>query len=95
MRWLKAAGGGGAAGDAVADAGVGQALRDDAGVAVEELLPGQPVQARVRGVVHWSGTVETVSVPLAVVWILEDGLGERKLLDLREYQVNHQDTTDR
>lgn len=48
------------------------------------------MQARVRGVVHWTGTVETVSVPLGVVWIREDGLRLRKLLDLQEYQITHQ-----
>jgi hypothetical protein len=64
------------------------------GTAVELLWPGQSVQARVHGVVHWSGTVETVSVPLGVVWIREDGLGERKLLDLQEYQVHPQEPSD-
>lgn len=68
--------------------------RSQIGTAVELLWPGQSVQARVHGVVHWSGTVETVSVPLGVVWIREDGLGERKLLDLQEYQVHPQEPSD-
>lgn len=91
MRWLEAAGSRGNTGEAVSDAQAGQA-HGDVRAAAEQLLPGQPVQARVRGVVRWSGTVETVSVPLAVVWIRENGLGERKLLDLQEYQITPQDS---
>ena len=53
------------------------------------------MQTQVNGVAHWTGTVETVVVPLGVVWIREDRLGERKLLDLREYQVHPQDPTGR
>lgn len=75
------------AGDAVPD-GPFDDVRRDVGATAEQLLPGQQVQARVNGVVHWTGTVETVSVPLGVVWIREAGLGERKLLDLQEYQVD-------
>jgi hypothetical protein len=61
------------------------------GVRVGQLHPGQRVQACVDGVAHWTGTVETVAVALGVVWIREDGLGERKLLDLWEYQLHPQD----
>lgn len=67
----------------------------DVGARVEQLRRGQQVQAQVHGVPHWTGTVETVAVELGVVWIREDGLGERKLLDLREYQVHPQDSADR
>lgn len=66
----------------------------DVGTAAQQLLPGQRVQARVHEVVHWTGTVETVATPLGVVWIREDGLGKRKLLDLREYQVHPQGSDD-
>ena len=62
--------------------------RDNAGAAAQQLISGQQVQARMHEAVHWTGTVETVA--LGVVWIREDGLGERKLLDLREYQVRHE-----
>ena len=65
--------------------------RDDSGPTAQHLRLGQVVQARLRGVVHWTGTVDTVSVALGVVWIRENGLGERKLLDLREYQVHLQE----
>ena len=61
------------------------------GATVEQLQLGQRVQARLRGMAHWTGTVETVAVALGVVWIREDGLGERKLLDLREYQIHPED----
>ena len=93
MSWHEAAGGGGDTGEAVPH---GQA--DDApraiGATVERLQLGQRVQAQLHGVAHWTGTVETVAVPLGVVWIREDGLGERKLLDLREYQLLPQDHAD-
>ena len=61
---------------------------------VEQVHVGQRVQTQVNGVAHWTGTVETVAAPLGVVWIREDGLGERKLLDLREYQLLPQDHAD-
>lgn len=94
MNWHQAADGGGGSGDVVPH---GHA--DDApghiSATVEQLHPGQRLQAQVRGVPHWTGTVETVAVELGVVWIREDGLGERKLLDLREYQIHPQDPADR
>ncbi|MGX5358220.1 hypothetical protein [Kocuria sp. KH4] len=65
------------------------------GATVQQLQLGQRVQAQLHGAAHWTGTVETVSVSLGVVWIREDGLGERKLLDLQEYQVHPQDPTGR
>ena len=86
-------GGDAGAGDAVTD-GQTEEARSETGTAVELLWPGQLVQARVHGVVHWIGTVETVSVPLGVVWIREDGLGERRRLDVQEYQVHPQDPSD-
>ena len=93
MGWHETADGGGGTGGAVPP---GEA--DDAsggiGVTVEQLLLGQRVRAQIHGVAHWTGTVETVAVPLGVVWIREDGLGERKLLDLREYQVYPQESAD-
>ncbi|WP_387741515.1 hypothetical protein [Kocuria nitroreducens] len=55
---------------------------------------GHQVQARVHGVVHRAGTVKTVSTPWGVVWIRENGLGERDLLDLQEYQVQPEDPDD-
>lgn len=79
---------------AVIGSGTDTADRNNLGSGTQPLHPGQLVQARFRGVVHWTGTVETVSVALGVVWILEDGLGERKLLDLREYQVGPQESAD-
>ena len=59
----------------------------DAGGAAQGLRPGERVQAWAGEVVHWSGTVETVSAELGVVWIREDGMGARRLLDLDEHQV--------
>ena len=93
MRWHGTADGGGGAGHVVPGGQAGDA-RSDIGVAAEQLRLGQRVQAQVHGVAHWTGTVETVAVPLGVVWIREDGLGERKLLDLREYQIHPQDSAD-
>ncbi|ALU40096.1 hypothetical protein AS188_10475 [Kocuria flava] len=93
MSWHEAAEGGEGTGDAVAERQADDAP-SNIGATGEQLLPGQRVQAQMHGVVHWMGTVETVAIPLGMVWIREDGLGERKLLDLREYQVHPQDSAD-
>ena len=93
MSWHESAGRDGSAGDAV-PCGQAAEVPGDIGVMVERLGLGQRVQAQGHGAAHWTGTVETVVVPLGVVWIREDGLGERKLLDLREYQVHPRDPTD-
>lgn len=92
MSWRGAAGGEGTE-DVVVDAQTDEA-GDGTGAAAAQLHPGQRVQAQVDGVVHWAGTVETVSVSLNMVWIHESGLGERKLLDLREYQLHPQAIAD-
>lgn len=83
MSWHEATDDGGGTGCAVLH-GQAEDVLIEIGVMVGQLHPGQ----QVHGVAHWTGTVETVAVPLGVVWIREDGLGERKLLDLREYQVH-------
>jgi hypothetical protein len=44
-------------------------------------------------VLHYSGTVETVAAELGLIWIREDGtdgIGARRLLDVREYQIHRQ-----
>lgn len=56
----------GAAESAVAHSQTAQA-RDNAGATAQQLFPGQRVNARVDWVAHWTGTVETISVPLGVV----------------------------
>lgn len=58
-----------------------------------ELAPGDQVQAWAQEVLHHSGTVETVAADLGVIWIREDGtdgIGARRLLDVREYQIHRQ-----
>lgn len=93
MSWHEATDGGGGTGDEVPDAQADDAPRViDA--TVEHLHLGQQVQVQVHGVPHWTGTVATIAVPLGVVWIREDGMGERKLLDLWEYQLHPQDPAD-
>ncbi|MEX5299871.1 hypothetical protein RCG67_13955 [Kocuria sp. CPCC 205292] len=94
MSWHEAADDGGGTGEAVPHDQADDVPRA-IGATVEQLQLGQRVQAQLHGVAHWTGTVETVAVPLGVVWIREDGLGERKLLDLREYQVHPQHPADR
>lgn len=94
MSWREAVNSGESSTDAEAGSPRDQA-RCDTDTSAGKLHPGQPVQARIRGVVHWEGTVETVSASLGVVWIRENGLGERKLLDLREYHVFSPDSPDR
>ena len=93
MSWHEAAEGGRSAGRAVPH-GQDDDAPNDVGATLEQLLPGHRVQAQVHGIPHWTGTVEAVAVPLGVVWIREDGLGERKLLDLREFQVRLEDSAD-
>lgn len=92
MSWHEAADGNESAGERVP---YGQAAEapGDIGATAKQLPLGQRVQAQGHGAAHWAGTVETVAVELGVVWIREDGLGERKLLDLREYQVHPRDLT--
>lgn len=94
MSGHEAADGGGSTSDGATDDQHAGAP-SDTGATVEQLHLGQPVQAQLHGVVHWTGTVETIAVPLRVVWIREDGLGERKLLDLREYQLHPQNSADK
>lgn len=93
MSWHETADHGAPEKSAVAGSHTDEEARNTSDPAADQLRPGQVVQARLRGVVHWVGTVDTVSIALEVVWIRENGLGERKLLDLREYQVQpHEDT---
>lgn len=49
--------------------------------------PGCPVQAWRYDVLHYQGVVEETLLSLGVLWIREDGLGERKMIDLREYHL--------
>jgi hypothetical protein len=59
-----------------------------------ELVPGDQVHAWAQEVLHYSGTVETVAVELGFVWIREDGtdgIGARRLLDVREFRIHRRD----
>jgi hypothetical protein len=47
--------------------------------------PGSPIQAWRYGMLHHRGIVEAVMHQAGVLWIREDGLGDRKLIDLAEY----------
>ncbi|MEX5237846.1 hypothetical protein [Kocuria arenosa] len=93
MSWHEAPGGDGSTGDAVTRGQPADAP-GDIDATVDQLRLGQRVQAQGHGVAHWTGTVETIAVELGVVWIREDGVGERKLLDLREYRIHPQDPAD-
>ena len=58
-----------------------------------ELAPGDQVNAWAQEVLHYSGTVETVAAELGLIWIREDGtngIGARRLLDVREYRIHRQ-----
>jgi hypothetical protein len=55
---------------------------------VAELAPDDRVTAWVGEVLHYAGIVETVAVELGVIWIREDGIGARKLLDVGVYRIH-------
>lgn len=54
-----------------------------------ELMVGDHVEAWAGSVLHCSGTVETVAADLGVLWIREDRIGARRLLDVREHHLHH------
>lgn len=54
-----------------------------------ELVVGDHVEAWVGSVLHCSGTVETIAADLGVLWIREDRIGARRLLDIREHHIHH------
>ena len=54
-----------------------------------ELVVGDHVEAWVGSVSHCSGTVETIAADLGVLWIREDRIGARRLLDVREHRIHH------
>ena len=54
-----------------------------------ELVVGDHVEAWVGSVSHCSGTVETIAADLGVLWIREDRIGARRLLDIREHHIHH------
>jgi hypothetical protein len=59
-----------------------------------ELVPGDQVTVWAQEVLHYSGTVEIVAAELGFIWIREDGtdgIGARRLLDVREYRIHRQD----
>lgn len=56
-----------------------------------ELVVGDRVRAWVGEVLHYTGTVETVAAALGIIWIREDGIGARKLLDARVYRIHRHD----
>jgi hypothetical protein len=58
---------------------------------VAELVPGDRVRAWVGEVLHYAGTVETVAIELGVIWIREDGIGARTLLDVGVYRIHRTD----
>ncbi|MFF0903354.1 UNVERIFIED_CONTAM: hypothetical protein RF653_06725 [Kocuria sp. CPCC 205316] len=49
--------------------------------------PGCPVQAWRYDVLHYRGVVEETLLSSGVLWIREDGLGHRKMIDLQEYHL--------
>ncbi|MFI7581223.1 hypothetical protein [Kocuria kalidii] len=49
--------------------------------------PGCLIQAWRYDVLHYRGVVEETLLSSGVLWIREDGLGDRKMIDLREYHL--------
>lgn len=52
-----------------------------------ELRRGDRVQAWVGSEMQYVGVVDLVSPELDVAWVRDVALGERKMLDLREYRL--------
>ncbi|MEX5236117.1 hypothetical protein [Kocuria arenosa] len=49
--------------------------------------PGCSIQAWRYDVLHYQGVVEETLLSSGVLWIREDGLGDRKMIDLQEYRL--------
>jgi len=52
-----------------------------------DLPPGAPVEVQRDGTVRCSGVVEIIAPHLKVVWIREDGTGERVMLSTEECTI--------
>lgn len=51
------------------------------------LLPGEFVEAESRSGLRFRGLVDDIAPEFGVIWIFEDPLGNRRMLDLGEYSV--------
>ncbi|MHC5560865.1 hypothetical protein [Kocuria sp. U4B] len=54
-----------------------------------DLRTGDRVQAWLGPALHHVGIVEVISRKLKVIWIRDVDLGERRMLDLNDYQLRH------
>lgn len=54
---------------------------------LERLRPGDRIQAWERGMLRCTGVVDMVAPELGVVWILESGIGARRMLSVDQYDV--------
>ncbi|MFW6186541.1 MAG: hypothetical protein ACOC84_00865 [Actinomycetota bacterium] len=63
-------------------------------IPLADLRVGDQVQAWSGAMLHYVGIVELVSLRLKVVWIRDLGLGERRMLDLQDYQLRYRDPRD-
>ncbi|AUI53794.1 hypothetical protein [Arthrobacter crystallopoietes] len=52
------------------------------------LLPGEFVEAKSRSGLSFRGLVDDIAPESGVIWIFEDPLGTRRMLDLGEYSVS-------
>lgn len=59
-----------------------------------DLRVGDQVQAWSGPVLHYVGIVELASQKLEVVWIRDLDLGERRMLDVHEYQFRRRNPGD-
>lgn len=49
--------------------------------------PGDHIEAWEQQVLRYTGTVETSAPELGVVWIIESGIGLRKMLSVHQYRL--------
>ncbi|WP_152683264.1 hypothetical protein [Kocuria sp. SM24M-10] len=56
---------------------------------ITELAAGDHIQAWTATALYCSGTVELLDPDLGVLWLREDRIGARRLLDTEEHQIHH------
>ncbi|MFC4903763.1 hypothetical protein [Kocuria oceani] len=56
---------------------------------ITELVVGDHIQAWTATTLYCSGIVELLDPDLGVLWVREDPIGARRLLDTEEHQIHH------
>lgn len=52
------------------------------------MRPGDQIEAWAQQALRYTGTVQLCAPELGVVWIVESGIGSRKMLSIDEYRLH-------